>query len=134
VTDRILEHVPVLQIADLLVPFVRQLAAQGPAKVGSREEGLRRSQHQARLKRERAVGGDGRPAASVACRFLLPNLRLEWTLRLLPPSLAVPPPPRTRKYKKENPGTDTRRFENELETYNEHIQTLDQLANDMSVA
>jgi hypothetical protein len=41
VTDRILEHVPVLQIADLLVPFVRQLAAQGPAKVGSREERAR---------------------------------------------------------------------------------------------
>lgn len=39
-----------------------------------------------------------------------------------------------REYESQNPGTDTKRFQNELETYNEHIQTLDELATDISVA
>jgi uncharacterized membrane protein len=39
-----------------------------------------------------------------------------------------------REYENQNPGTDTKRFENELETYNEHIQALDELATDISVA
>jgi hypothetical protein len=39
-----------------------------------------------------------------------------------------------REYETQNPGTDTRQFGNELDTYNEHIQTLDELATGISVA
>jgi hypothetical protein len=39
-----------------------------------------------------------------------------------------------RGYENQNPGANTRKFETELDTYNEHIQTLDKLAMSISVA
>lgn len=38
------------------------------------------------------------------------------------------------EYKKQNPGSDVKRFARELETFNEHIETLDGLAEGMKVA
>jgi len=38
------------------------------------------------------------------------------------------------EYKKQNPEVDVKRLDRELETYNEHIETLDGLAESMSVA